>query len=195
MRQTRGFTLIELIVVIGLIATLTGFFVMGSVSSRNATNLDLAVREVESLLLQVQAWGQEGRAASDDVTDPNRFDYGFGVFFDEADPQRLVVYTGDGTGTDPSDENENVYEAAGERTLAEQFVQEYQLTGGVVVDDVRTSTGNTARLHVHFRRGDRGAHLHDENASSFETWVTITLEVGGMERTIRAYNTGLIYVE
>lgn len=199
MKGQRGFTLLELIVTIGLLVGLSSVIVLNSVGSREQIKLSNSAKILEVALTEAQAYGSSGKAFPEGDTSPEAFDRGYGVYVSK-NASEIIIYGGpgdlDGDGTfDPEegmfDGNEdNVYERI-------------YLEGGVKVVDIDGS--NAHAVHILFKRGDSRAHIRKENPEQPDDEVTFRLSLGedpeseiisvGAAIEVIVNKTGLIYVK
>jgi len=200
---TQGFTLIEVLVVLGMLGILAGMLAINARGVRETRNLDIAVDEVVSTLRQVQAWGDTGRSvpaevvANGDVSDAERYDRGYGVHFDQ-DATSILVYFGFGADRDTS------RVAKHNRYDPDNLVETVQLPRGVTVSDISIDgVAGPNELHVLVRRGRvradeetvfLGSHSNG-TSHNYRSAAEITLASGSLTRTVYVNKYGLIYAD
>jgi prepilin-type N-terminal cleavage/methylation domain-containing protein len=184
MRSSRGFTLLELVLVVALFASLAGLFSMNAMGARDQAKLDTSVRELQSFLREAQTLGRTGRAYGLE-TDPDRYDKGYGVYLKD-DDTKAVLYGG--AGTDDATANDNRHNVANEvRTLV--------LQPGVTISEVLVDGTLQSEAHVHFRRGLLGANIHVDSPDDHYDVATTTLSIGSFKKSVVVNKVGLIYVQ
>lgn len=199
----RGFTLIELIIVMALISVLAGFFVMDSRNARRLQRLDVATNTLVSTIREVQTWGQSGRGYG--VVDSEYYDRGYGVYVttDAGDDNKIFIYGGAGDGKDGvgvPEPDEDKYDIGRE-------VSVITLPVGVVVKSMcieRTvgppdTCDNKDSVQILTRRGLDTMNIHHFQGSStnwlYSDYTRITLEAGSDTKIVRVNKFGLVYVE
>jgi prepilin-type N-terminal cleavage/methylation domain-containing protein len=75
----KGFTLMELLVVITLLALTGAGFLVQAIHARNISNLDVAKNMLVGALNEAQAKGRGGMRVPDPFVE-EKFDAGFGVY-------------------------------------------------------------------------------------------------------------------
>jgi type II secretory pathway pseudopilin PulG len=195
-KKIQGYTLIELIIVVGMMLGLTAVMVLNGTDSRHLANLESAARQLEATLSQAQAYGNSGRAFPPGESDPEDFDKGYGVFLTK-NGDTVFMYGGQG------DLNSDDSYEGDERRFINQSPypggQEYEavkLEGSVVISEMRgnASSQNANEAHILFKRGEPIVHIYSNNQEDFSD-LAITLESGGFEKKVMVYDTGLIYEE
>jgi type II secretory pathway pseudopilin PulG len=198
-KKNQGYTLIELIVVIGMMLSITAVMVLNGADSRRLANLENAARQLESALMEAQAYGNSGRAFPPGESDPEDFDKGYGVFLStNDDPDKVFIYGGRGDlNSDDAYEgderrfiNKDYYADGGQR------FETIQLEGAVEVSAMKGVSSNQSakELHVLFKRGEPKVHIYSQNQEDFSDF-TITLKSGVFEKKVVIHDTGLIYIE
>lgn len=191
--KEKGYTLIELIVVVALLLGLTTVMVLNGTGSRRVVHLNNAALQLESALTKAQALGHSGQAFPPGDASTEAFDRGYGVYL-ERDSGQVIIYGGQGDAS-----------AAEERySNASQNFEVFTFSGGVQVSNIAFSDPppTTQRLHVLFRRGETEAHIHGHPVAppfNNRNSVTITLSTGSGAQTISKRviinKTGLIYID
>ncbi|MCK5416159.1 type II secretion system protein [Candidatus Parcubacteria bacterium] len=109
--QKGGFTLVELLVSVGVIVVITSVFLINYNQYRKSANLNMATQEIVSNIRRVQNYAL---ASKEDVSG-NIPDGGWGIYFDITNNNKLIIfadmndngtYDGDGDG-DGSDGDED----------------------------------------------------------------------------------------
>jgi prepilin-type N-terminal cleavage/methylation domain-containing protein len=195
MNRKKGYTMMELLVVIALITGLSTVIVLNGTDSRSLTKVTVAAAQLESALLEAQAFGRSGRAYPPGDSDPKAFDRGYGVYIEE-NQTSVVIYGGSGDLDIPLDgvqPDEELYDSA----------RSYETVdlNGVKVKEMKSSSIPGAGVrpkeaHLLFRRGEEEAQLQSkvppfQNLNDF----TITLEANGMIKKVVVNSAGLIYIE
>ncbi len=172
----KGYTLMELLVVIFLLISLSTVILLSNNGSKDVAKVNAAARKLEAVLTEAQSYGNSGKACPPSL---NNFDNGYGVFVSTTNPDRIIVYCGDGT-------------APGEKysSGASAVVETVYFDAGVKVTNV--GTGN--QTHVYFKRGMNGAHLYGNGATQ-QASRTVTLGKGAISAKVTVNKTGLIYIE
>lgn len=188
-RKERGYTLVELLLVIGLMGLLSTLMILNGSEARNQAQLQTAAQALESALTQAQSYGNSGRAFSN-ATD--KFDRGYGVYLTEGS-NKIIIYGGQGDGGD------GTYSASEEKYTAANVSETITLSGGVTIDDISWTSGPPSaihELHVLFRRGQSEAHIHGNNAGQVNMpGAKITLKTGSSIIDVYVYKTGLIHID
>lgn len=194
----KGFTLIELMVVIAIL-TLTGTLVFVEFfNARDIANVEISAGKVESMLAQAQSYGRGGRAFSTSTTpvdienDTARFDRGYGVYL-ETGTSTVVFYGGQGDAA--TDVTENRYTA---QNAVEVLQLDQAVVQGLCVKVDGTSAGcdeTPDELHVLFRRGDVGVAIMKGSGTDMYAFASATVEAGGHTKDVVVWNTGLVYTE
>lgn len=190
--KEKGYTLIELVVVIGLISLLSTVIILNGAESRNLIQLQTAAQQLESVLTQAQAYGNSGRAYPAGTTN---YDSGYGVFVttDSGSEKNILMYGGLGD-TSPADgtidEDEEKYD-----TGQSQEFETITLGGNVEIGKITAvaPNANTSEGHILFRRGEEQVHLYSKNQSPEE--LIITLSSGSATIDVHVYETGLVYID
>lgn len=197
-KKIQGYTLIELIIVIGLLAGLSTVMVLNGSDARSLAHLENASRQLESALTEAQSYGNSGLAFPPGESDAEDFDKGYGVHVTPTDNKKIYVYGGlgdlDGDGFEADEEklsDFNHYTAGG------QVYEVIQLEGSVVIDQVRGLEPPVANSpnggHVLFRRGQLIASAFTPNRDM--NGLEITLKSGAFTKKVYVYSTGLIYID
>jgi type II secretory pathway pseudopilin PulG len=174
----KGYTLMELLVVIFLLISLSTVILLSNNGSKDVAKVNAAARKLEAVLTEAQSYGNSGKACP---PGSNNFDNGYGVFVSTTIPDRIIVYCGNGNGT-----------AMGERYSpgVSTVVETVYFDAGVKV----TNAGTGNQTHVYFKRGMNGAHLYD-NGTTQQASRTVTLGKGVISAKVTVNKTGLIYIE
>ena len=191
--NSKGFTLIELAVVLGVLGILSAALVMSGTKGRRAAYVDNAAIRLESALKETQAFGKAGRAfplGVDPETDDTVFDRGYGVNVQEGSGV-IYVYGGRGDGSNPLD---SIY-------VSGNVTETITFDGGVTVaaGGITTTTSGgvePSEINIFFRRGANEVDIcvnNCQNASQIKDDVTIRIESEGQERSVFVNKEGLIY--
>ncbi len=183
----RGFTIIELVTTVAILAGLASMLVAVNASSRDLIKLETAARQVRSILSETQAKGSSGMEyVPNGTTDTTsaRFDKGYGVYLAQGSNQ-VIVYGGRGTTPAASTD---AYSAA-----TPNVVETSTLPSGVTV----TGLSNGLSASIHFRRGVNKVYIWD-SAGASGARLDITLSIGSgsqlQSKTVTVQENGLIYV-
>ncbi len=183
-KYTKGFTLIELVVVLGILVGLGGTLLLQGSGARDRMKVQRAAVQLKAAIIEAQALGNSGRIFTPEgVPYDEKLDYdrGYGIYVEEGD-DFITMYGGDGDGTGPNDEVydvDNTYEVV-------------TFESGVEVDDVSVG-GN--RVQIFFRRGESGALIFKTNSSVLQSNVTITLALNDASAKVFVNEAGLVYIE
>jgi len=201
MQKQQGYTLLELIIVIGLMGLLVSVMLINGVDSRRIQQLENAARQLESAVAEAQAYGNSGKAYPEGGTDPEDFNRGYGVYVATAETddanKKIIIYGGDGDANNDGSVvlSEEVYDA-----ISQQY-EMINLTGSVYVKYIRNinPAGNIVMADnpsggVLFRRGRTSAGVYTDGVAAIHG-IQITLGAGSFEKKIRIYPTGLTYIE
>jgi prepilin-type N-terminal cleavage/methylation domain-containing protein len=191
LKNKKGFTLIELIVVVTLLTGLSTLLLIRNQTSRDLSQLIAASRQLESALMQAQSYGNSGRMFlfPAEVANPKMYDRGYGVYI-KKNLTKIVIYGGQGDGDGDGD-----IDAGEDRYIVGNEFEEIELFGGTEVDHIWTDKNpNKNSIHILFRRGETGAHMHT-NSHHYLDETRITLKNGGLTRDVVVTKTGLIYSE
>ena len=190
--NSKGFTLIELAVVLAILGMLSAALVMSGARGRRAAYVDRAAMQLESALKETQAFGKAGRAypiGADPDTEDDVFDRGYGVHIREGLGE-FYIYGGDGDGLQTTD---NIYDV-------NNRVETVVFDGGVTVPtDGLYSNGdgsNPGYINIQFSRGEDRTYIcinNCNNAPNLKDDITITVESDGHERSVHINKVVLIY--
>jgi type II secretory pathway pseudopilin PulG len=191
-KREKGFTLIEVMVVLAIMMTTGSLLFLQFFNARNITDVEVSARNTLNLLSEAQTYGRGGRAFTTNPnpeTDINRFDKGYGVFF-QKNSNTIFLYGGEGV--DSSVPNDNKYISANlSRTLRLQD----SLIQKIEIDETGSgSYSETDEIHILFRRGEVGALLFNEDDDPFVS-AEVTLQSGDFTKKIIVWNTGLFFSE
>jgi prepilin-type N-terminal cleavage/methylation domain-containing protein len=193
---TRGFTLIELMVVIAIL-TLTGATVFVQFfNARDIADVEVSSRNIEALLAQAQSYGRGGRAFSTSTPvegDTERFDRGYGVYM-QTGSSTAVLYGGQGDAAGSGKEKENKYTPAhAVETLTMQNSQVTEICVKATPSDPCVS--DVDELHILFRRGQVEVMIMGEDDAYLYAFASTTITSGKYTKSVVVWNTGLVYTE
>jgi prepilin-type N-terminal cleavage/methylation domain-containing protein len=185
-KTRKGYTLIELVVVVALLTGLSTILLLNSSDSKKITYLNTATRQLESAYMQAQAFGNSGRAFPPGVASPD-FDRGYGVYV-EKNSDTIIIYGGQGDA-----DSDGTISADEEKYVSGNEYESIKLQGGVIVSRIDTSASNNRpEGHTLFRRGEAETHIHSDNHDFLDD-MTIRLEIGGLTKDVVVNKNGLIY--
>jgi prepilin-type N-terminal cleavage/methylation domain-containing protein len=200
--KLRGFTLIEMMVVISIFVIITGVVLANVPSFRNKTSLDLVAEEVALAIRQTQVYGIGTKTFSQSATSfpsygayfsPGLLPNGF-ILFGDTQP------AGPPLGDNHYNSGVNCQIAAGSECL-----EKFALTGGIIIDKLQAcSDENTCQatalteLDILFQRGaGADAQFNAVPAPSPApalVKVRLKLPANGTCREVLIWKTGHIYV-
>lgn len=215
-RFLRGFTLVEMMVVVSIIVIMTGVVLAGLPGFRDRSSLDLVAQEVALVIRQAQAFGSQTRFAAaafpsygiyfniSDVNQTFQSSNSFRLFADIGSPSDGHFSDGAGTQCAASGaECREVYTLGGGITITEL---------NLCVKDSGTETCNSLgldHLNIIFNRPNPEAHFADNysssnnpnnldnncngNACSYAK-VILSSAKTGTAKNICVWSTGHIYV-
>ena len=188
-RFKKGFTLIEMVVVVGIFLITTGIVLSNFKGFNRRSSLDLLAREMSLVIRQAQVYGSATKASP---ASTNRFP-SYGVFLDQDDNGGFSIYT--------------YKKLPADKYAKEEEVEKFNLTGGAVIsgleecsDENHCSPVNS--LSVVFIRPNPGAKFFKpDGAEVSASLVKITIRdplianpSESDSREIAIWNTGHIYV-
>lgn len=184
----RGFTLIELVLVVALMTALGGMFALNASGARDQARLDASARELQSLLREAQTLGRTGRGVSSGCAGVDKYDCGYGVYI--AGDGSILLYSGIGASSTVIAHNTYTDTPAGQK------VREFTLQTGVTIKDTKVTldADPKSEAHIHFRRGLLGAVISDGTDVKTTASTTLSTE-SGLTRSVVVNSVGLIYVE
>ncbi len=196
--RESGFTLVEIMVVVAVLALVGTGFLVEAISARNATNLEVGKNLLVSILTNTEALGRGGLTTSD-TTSNARFDRGYGVYIASSsatDVTKIIQYEGMGNGETKDERRYNG--TAKETSLFPDGVSVRALQ--YTSDGTNWSTvPSPFQLSIHFKRGSKGVMIlkNSDNVEYLGAKITVQVLVGGvtMTRDVVVWNTGLIYAE
>ena len=194
-RDTRGFTILELVVVIALLTTLGGMFALNTNTTRDQARLDAATRELQSLLREAQTLGRTGRAASTTACSAT-YDCGYGVYVSDDGTGTLTVrfYEGQGAG-DSSVQADNQFDSDANTPIV-RSLDVSGFNGSVSIQEAGGSVAASDNVHIHFRRGLLGAVISTDDGVMDHASTSISLATdSGFVHDVVINSAGLIYVE
>ncbi len=194
----KGYTLLELIVVIAMLTSVGTVMLLNGADSRRIARLEGATRQFQSALNQVQSYGSSGKSFPPGSVNTGDFDKGYGVYVttDTADSanKKIILYGGKGGANTGAEERYT--------DPTTQVFETLTFEGGVYVSGIAlstaTSTLNLTQGHVLFRRGVSGARVYQaDNTLLPGLMVRLAIGSGGdvITRDVYIYSTGLFYVE
>jgi len=192
---TRGFTILELVVVIALLTTLGGMFALNTSTARDQARLDAATRELQSLLREAQTLGRTGRMVSN-TNCTALYDCGYGVYVLNNGSGTLTVrfYEGRGAG-DSSTQADNQFDSDVNTPIV-RSLDVSRFNGSISIQDAGGSVAPSDNVHVHFRRGLLGAVISTVDGTMNHASTSISLATdSGFSNTVVVNSAGLIYVE
>lgn len=167
-RSARGFTLVEMMVVVSIIIIMTGVVLAGLPGFRDRSSLDLVAQEVALVIRQAQAFGSQTRFAA--TAFPS-----YGIYFNINDDSvvfkssnsfRLFADIGS-----PSDGHFS--DGSGVQCATGECREVYTLSGGITMTGLNlcnkspTETCNSqAHLNVIFNRPNPEAHFANNSSSA-----------------------------
>lgn len=172
--QSRGFTLVEMMVVVSIIIIMTGVVLAGLPGFRDRSSLDLVAQEVALVIRQAQAFGSQTRFAA--TAFPS-----YGIYFN---PGNVAgVPSGGGTANASfslfADADRNGHyngPGAGCGTANSECREVYNLSGGITLSGAQLCNKSGATetcqppnpnyLNIVFNRPNPEAHFADNNSSS-----------------------------
>lgn len=191
---SRAFTILELVVVIGLLTMLGSMFALNTGTARDQARLDAATRELQSLLREAQTLGRTGRAATHAACTAT-YDCGYGVYIEDTGSGSLVarMYAGQGGG-DSTVQVDNQYENE-TNTPTERTLDLSAFTGVIKVEDSGGNVSVESEVYMHFRRGLLGVVISESGTlDHVRTSISLTTD-SGLSHTVVVNQAGLIYVE
>lgn len=187
MREEKGYTLLELVVTVGLLISLSTVIALNATGSRTQIKLANSAKLLESALTQAQAYGMSGKAFPEGDTSPEAFDRGYGVYIENGSGV-IIIYGGQG-----DTNSDGVIDSNEERYVPGNEYETIPFEGGVFIEDIAGSNAHAA--HVFFRRGETGAHLHRESPDvDNANEIILKLSIEGNEVDVVVNKTGLIYI-
>ena len=120
----KGYTLIELLIVVGVLAILTGLSALSMVSFSKSSDIETSATIVKGALSEARAGSM---ADIDDKT--------WGVYLE---PNRAILFADSGSGYNPSDPSNSV------RIISNQTSLSWGLAGGGNIIEFSKRTGKTA---------------------------------------------------
>jgi|AntDeeMinimDraft_6_1070357.scaffolds.fasta_scaffold07045_3 prepilin-type N-terminal cleavage/methylation domain-containing protein len=184
-----GFTLIELIVAIGVVAIIAGITLGSRQNYSRAVNLNNVAHEIALSIRQAQTYSVSSRGSS--LGDPvDSFVYG--VYFEKNNPQQFILY-----------QNNNTNEAY---QASDTPVETYQLPNRMEIDKIcliaNYSQGDACgsgdnKVSVAFKRPDPSALFYKDGVSSTgdEAFLVELAGDEGARQTIITRSSGFISVE
>ncbi|MEK7650640.1 MAG: type II secretion system protein [Patescibacteria group bacterium] len=210
--QSRGFTLVEMMVVVSIIIIMTGVVLAGLPGFRDRSSLDLVAQEVALVIRQAQAFGSQTRGAFFGSNSPFP-SYGVYINLSQGGIQpsaNSFVLFGDNKNTGTT----KTFDLAGGicGVVNSECREVYNLSGGLVFTKVQLceSAGacqdisNTTPLNILFNRPNPEAAFNNGSGNSLDSSCTggvcsyakITLSSAKTNtvKNICVWSTGHIYV-
>lgn len=184
-QRTRGFTLIELIVVVGILALLTTIILAnhqrfgGQVLLRNfAYDVGLSIREAQVYGIAVKRFGTD------------EYDAGYGIYFNKATPTEYVlfadIYPSPGNGAYDAGQGELV------KTIAIQ--RGFQIDN-LCATSASTETCGLNILNIHFKRPEPDAFIKSGSGGLRERGRIVLESPRGDQISVVVEATGQIAVQ
>jgi len=171
-----GFTLIEMLIAIGIVSIIASVVTFGYQDGANYYGVSNAAEEVETSLRQAQVDATSSRPSPPNSSDTSRFDRGYGVFFED-DSDTYILYSGDKVDIGAE---ANRYDVGSEK-VAEFSLPRHVKIGSICVGDTETdvlseSCTPATELHVHFRRPGFKAIISNQDDQSIWNAASLTFQ-------------------
>ena len=182
----RGFTALEMLVVIGIFTLVTGVVMASLPQFREKTLLDLTAQQMATIIRQAQVYGLGTRSAGTGQYPSH------GINFDAGNDNKAMILFADANGDG---------KLTGNCSSGSECVERYVLQGSVQIASVKTCAGGvcTTRnpLHIIFKRPNPEAIFYESvippiTADYAKICIQSTRDPSSY-REIRVSNTGQIY--
>lgn len=209
---SRGFTLIELVVVVAIIVIVTGVILANLPAFRSKISLDLIAEEVAITIRQAQVYGIGTREFGE------RNFPSHGIYFNEATPERFVLFADVCNESGAAQPDDTFQESFSSGCLASniptnqngeptELREEFMFHGGVQFSQILGCVGNdciplpNGDMNIIFRRPDPEATFNPAKETVDSTPFNRIIAVihspqavaGGQDRHVVVSNTGQIY--
>ena len=179
----KGFTLVELVVVVGIITLLGGLILANTGQFNSRSQITIAAQNVGSAMRKAQTFGSGVRQAA-----PGIFP-GYGVHIDRGG-NSIIIFAD----TYPGSPN-RVYDS-GNDILLETII----LEGGITVSDIcaigSQTRCNRASVDVVFLRPDPTIFITSPGVSNItNTYITLSAPRFNLTKLVRVWITGQIAIE
>jgi prepilin-type N-terminal cleavage/methylation domain-containing protein len=152
--RARGFTLVELLVVMSIILILTSLFILNQQRFNSSTVLRTLAYSVALSVRQAQVYGTSVRENAPGAFDTNSAARGYGIYFSSASPTTYILFADSSTSVTP---NNGTYDSG-----TDTIVQTYKLSSGYTINNfcvvnasnVSTCSPSISSMSILFRRPD-----------------------------------------
>lgn len=186
----RGFTLIEMMVVLGIVAILGGMFFLNFRQENESLALDRAshriaqdIRRAANLALQ-----SEG---VDNCESPDKPASGYGLYVKESNPSQYIIY-GE-CEHKPGDSDKEGYKAS-----KDAVIETLTLESSIEIDSVVESGGGDDWSIAFFPPTPVVAICADDNCNAKLAEASVTLHAksnSALQKTIKVYASGIVDIE
>lgn len=179
-KQVKGFTLVEIVIVVAMMVILSGVVIVSGRSGDRSLALDRAVHRVGVDVRRAMALTL--RAQEFNCTPPgNQILYGYGVYFDTSTPNSYILFADCAKEPPPADHR---YTTGGSNT--DKIVETISLENGIRISAISSNPASITFLPP-------VPDVYINNNSSTIGTVTITLvNDNGTTKTVRVTGKGVI---